>query len=104
MANVLAAFSQYERRLIGQRTRDALAIVRQSGSKSGRPIGNPTFLRASADTEVRILHLREEGMSYRRIANVLNDARIPTAQGGQRWHAQTVANIAKRAAHSRPAR
>jgi DNA invertase Pin-like site-specific DNA recombinase len=43
MAPVLASFARYERRLISQRTRDALAIVKQNGSKSGRPIGNTTF-------------------------------------------------------------
>jgi len=34
MANVLAVFSQFERRLIGQRTKDALAVKprRESGS------------------------------------------------------------------------
>jgi len=31
MANVLATFAQFERRLIGQRTREALAAKRASG-------------------------------------------------------------------------
>ncbi len=37
MANVLASFAQYERRLIGQRTKDALAIKRAQGVRLGRP-------------------------------------------------------------------
>ncbi len=37
MASVLMAFSQMERRLIGQRTKDALAIKRAQGVKLGRP-------------------------------------------------------------------
>jgi DNA invertase Pin-like site-specific DNA recombinase len=96
MANVLATFAQFERRLIGQRTRDALAIVRQNGSKSGRPIGNPKFLSVPPETRARILELRAGGLSYGRIAERLNQEQVPTAQGGKRWHARTVWNIVSR--------
>ena len=34
MASVLATFAQFERRLIGQRTKDALAIKRRRASSS----------------------------------------------------------------------
>jgi DNA invertase Pin-like site-specific DNA recombinase len=37
MANVLAVFAQFERRLIGQRTTDALAAKRAAGVTLGRP-------------------------------------------------------------------
>ena len=37
MASVLATFAQFERRLIGQRTKDALAIKRAQGVVLGRP-------------------------------------------------------------------
>src|SRR4051812_1863523 len=37
MAHVLATFAQFERRLIGQRTRDALAVKRAQGVRLGRP-------------------------------------------------------------------
>jgi DNA invertase Pin-like site-specific DNA recombinase len=36
MANLLATFAQFERRLIGQRTKEALAIKRASGVRLGR--------------------------------------------------------------------
>jgi DNA invertase Pin-like site-specific DNA recombinase len=39
MANVLAAFAQFERRLIGQRTKDALAVKRAQGVRLGRRPG-----------------------------------------------------------------
>ena len=38
MANVLATFAQFERRLIGQRTRDALAAKKAAGARLGRPV------------------------------------------------------------------
>ncbi len=37
MANVMATFAQLERRLIGQRTRDALAMAKAAGVRLGRP-------------------------------------------------------------------
>ena len=37
MAHVLATFAQFERRLIGERTREALAAKKRAGVKLGRP-------------------------------------------------------------------
>ena len=37
MAHVLATFAQFERRLIGQRTREALAVKKKQGVRLGRP-------------------------------------------------------------------
>jgi DNA invertase Pin-like site-specific DNA recombinase len=38
LANVMATFAQYERRLIGVRTKEALAVCKQQGVRSaGRP-------------------------------------------------------------------
>src|SRR5450631_4374016 len=45
MANVLATFAQFERRLIGQRTREALAAKRASGVRLGRPVSLPVAVR-----------------------------------------------------------
>lgn len=42
MANVLAVFAQFERRLIGQRTREALAVKRLQGVRLGRRPSLPT--------------------------------------------------------------
>lgn len=84
MANVLASFAQFERRIIGQRTADALAVRRQQGIRLGRP---PVL---SAELRRRIRRARKAGRSYRQIADRLNRARVPTAHGGARWHASTV--------------
>ena len=84
MANVLAVFAQFERRLIGQRTRDALAVRKAQGVKLGRFKGAPASVRD------RIAQLRAEGESLSATARRLNDEGVPTAQGGRAWYASTV--------------
>ena len=87
MAHVAASFAQYERRLIGQRTRDALAVKKAEGVTLGRP-------RVTADETVALIHeLRAEGRSLRSIAGHLNDEGVPTSQGGRRWYASTVSAV-----------
>jgi DNA invertase Pin-like site-specific DNA recombinase len=84
MANVMATFAQFERRLIGQRTKDALAVKRNQGVRLGRP--------QALDQAIvhRIVDQRASGASLREIAAALNGEQIPTAQGGALWHASTV--------------
>ena len=92
-ANVLSVFAQFERRLIGQRTRDALAVKKAQGVRLGRPTTMPAAVRA------RIRAEHEAGRSLTAIAASLNTDGIATAQGGQRWHASTV-RAAVRAANA----
>jgi DNA invertase Pin-like site-specific DNA recombinase len=90
MANMLATFAQFERRLISQRTKDALAVMKARGEHLGRPPSIP------AGVVKRIKRQRARGDSLRKIADDLNSAGIPTAQGGVRWHASTVSYTLKR--------
>lgn len=84
IANVMATFAQFERRLIGQRTKDALAVKKRQGVRLGRP-------RSLDDSLVkRIKRERKAGKSLRAIATDLNDGGVPTAHGGAKWHASTV--------------
>ena len=85
MAPVLAIFAQFERRLIGQRTKDALAVKRAQGVRLGRP------RKMSEDTVERIRELRRLGMSHSDIAHELNAEGSPTATGRGRWHPPGVA-------------
>ena len=89
MVSVMAAFSQLERRLIGQRTREALAVKRAAGVRLGRP---PAIDDA---VEQRIRAERASGATLRGIADHLNDDGIPTARGG-RWHASTLQRVLAR--------
>ena len=84
MANVMATFAHYERRLIGQRTRDALGALKASGASLGRPRTLP------AEVLNRIVAEHEAGAGWSEIARRLNVDNVPTAQGGARWHPSTV--------------
>lgn len=87
MANVLAVFAQFERRLIGQRTREALAAKRAAGVRLGRPETLPGSVRR------RIVRARGRGDTYRKIAARLNADGVPTAQGGACWYPATVRGV-----------
>lgn len=84
MANMLAAFAQFERRLIGQRTKDGLAIKKAQGVQLGRRPSTPEAV------ERRVLRERARGASMGRIAKGLNEDAIPTVQGGVRWYPSTI--------------
>lgn len=83
-ANIIIAGSQYERRLISQRTRDALAAKRARGERLGA--------RPSLPREVtrRIIKERNEGKTFQAIANGLMADGIPTARGKSHWYPATI--------------
>lgn len=93
MAGMLAVFAQWERRLIGERTRAALAVKRAEGVRLGRA-------GAPAATVARVVELRAEGWSLPRVAVFLNDEGVPTPQGGLLWRPSSVASVLKRAGAS----
>jgi DNA invertase Pin-like site-specific DNA recombinase len=84
LASVMASAAQWERRIIGQRIREALAVKKAQGVKLGRP----RLLPAKVRTRIKRLHGR--GVSMQEIARRLNAEGVPTAHGGARWHASTV--------------
>ena len=85
-----ATFAPFERRLISQRTREALQLKRSQGVRLGRP---PTMSPHVID---RIKRERKGGKSLAAIANGLNADRIPTAQGGRRWYPTTIRHTLNR--------
>ena len=87
MAGMLATFSQLERRLIGERTKAALAVKKSQGVRLGRPRLIPEAIVA------RIVAERSSGATLRAIADRLNDDEVPTAMGGRRWHVSTVQGV-----------
>ena len=84
LASVMASAAQWERRIIGQRTRDALAAKRAAGVRLGRPSQVPV------DVLDRIADARSAGRSLRGIAADLTAAGVPTVRGGGQWSGSTV--------------
>lgn len=87
LASVMASAAQWERRIIGQRTKEALAAKKASGVILGRPRLVPEHVVAWMHRE------REGGMTYAALADALNERGTPTAQGGVRWYPATVRKI-----------
>lgn len=108
MLHVYAALAEKERKVIGERTRAALAAKKARGERLGNPVNlgvagalGRDAQRSTADAfAVRlapiIAAVRAQGArSNRQVAAALNDRGEPTARGGE-WHDVTVANILKR--------
>jgi DNA invertase Pin-like site-specific DNA recombinase len=87
MAQILSVFAELERRLIGERTKAALAVKKSQGVVLGRP-------RTLPDKVVqRIVRERAKGRTWMAIADGLNADRVATAQGGLRWYPATVRSV-----------
>ena len=93
LANLLAVFSQFERRLIAQRTKEALAAKRAENPDLviGRTSNIP------ADIVERIRREYGAGATLTQVADGLTADGVPTSQGGRRWYASTVSGVLKRA-------
>ncbi len=87
MASIIAAVAELERTMIGERTRAAMKVKKAQGIHCGRRRAIPE------DVVVQVREARALGWTYRDIAQLLEDARIPTVNGG-RWQASTLRRIA----------
>ncbi|HEY3218141.1 MAG TPA: recombinase family protein [Candidatus Limnocylindria bacterium] len=84
-------FAQFERTLIGQRTREALAVKRSQGVRLGRPRVVPE------QTASAIRRRRMRGQTLAAIAAALNRDGLPTAQGCRRWYVSTIQSMIRSA-------
>jgi DNA invertase Pin-like site-specific DNA recombinase len=91
VAHVLAAVAEFERQRIRERTKEALAQVKASGTRLGRPRQLPD------DVVVRVELNRNAGRTLQDIADDLNDEGVPTSQGGSQWWPSTVAGVLRSA-------
>lgn len=83
MAHVLASVAEYERRVIGVRTREGMDQRRREGVHVGRPPAlDPVLVE-------RIVRAHAEGTNMSEIARGLIADGVPTARGGA-WRASTV--------------
>jgi DNA invertase Pin-like site-specific DNA recombinase len=86
VASMIGCVAEWERRVISERTRAALATRKASGMRLGSPV---TLEQATRD---RIASLWADGLTLQAIANTLTAEMIPTARGG-RWYPSTVAAV-----------
>jgi hypothetical protein len=91
---VTATFERRLEALIGAATREALARRQAAGVRLGRRPLIPEAILA------RIARDRAAGKGYSQIARELQGAGVPTAQGGEKWHASTVRAAHLRATHA----
>lgn len=86
-AHVLAAAAEYERDLIGVRTREGMAQRRAEGVHLGRP-------RTLSESVVRrIVAERASGRTLRAIAQGLTHDGAPTARGGAAWSISSIQGV-----------
>ncbi len=79
----MASAAQWERRIIGVRTREAMAARKAAGVRLGRP-------RLVPDEVCRqIQDLRDAGHTWQQVSDVLNDQQVPTGQGRGPWYPAT---------------
>lgn len=109
MAQIGAVFNELERALIAERTTEALAELRTQGrawnhapfgwdAVDGRLVSNPV----EQETLTRAEELRADGLSYLKIAEVLNGEQRPTKRG-RPWQAMSVRSVLRSAEKMVPA-
>jgi DNA invertase Pin-like site-specific DNA recombinase len=90
IAGMVVQIAQFEREIIGDRTRAALAVKRAEGAQLGKPSLIP------ADVQARIVQRHLAGDSLSAIARLLNTDETPTPSGAGRWSHTVVGGVVKR--------
>lgn len=87
VANVLVSVLTWERRIIGQRTKEALDAKRARGEYVG---GKPHIVGELARD---IQAMRATGMTYRAICTDLEARGVPTPRGGSSWRPSSLQGV-----------
>lgn len=88
IVSIIAAMAQWERRMISQRTKEALAEKK----KQGVHVGRPRYMVVSDTIREQIILAHDAGMNNNQIAVILNREGI-TGPGGGRWHWPSVQRV-----------
>lgn len=106
---MLAVLAEFERDLVAERTRQALAHRKAAGLVYGpipygrrRDGANLVDDPAQLGTVDQLHRRRAGGASYRQLAAWLAEIGTPAPGGGERWHARTVQRILTRTAPRDP--
>ncbi|GAB3374288.1 recombinase family protein [Massilia agri] len=112
--HIYAALGEQERRMIGQRTKDALAAKKARGELLGavlhkdpqaivaaRAKANATNAMKAADFAAKMIpeiqKLKAQNMTLDQIATDLNERNVATFNGGS-WHKSTISRLLAKAA------
>lgn len=90
VARIMASVGEWEREVIGTRTRAAASVRREQGKVMGRRGVRDTAPELAA----RIREARENGSTWQAIADSLNTDGIPTVRGGVQWRVSSVQSAA----------
>ena len=86
VAQLMGCVAEWERNVLAERTRAALAARKAAGMRLGRPV------TLAADARSRVAELRAEGLTLQAVADQLTSEGVPTARGGS-WSPSTVAGV-----------
>lgn len=91
VVTIMAAMAEMERGMISERQKDVHQDRRDAGKVWGVDLGPKPLLDDT--TRSTIVDYRARGLSFNRIAEMLNAANVPTAKPGARWHSATVKHV-----------
>ena len=86
LASVMASPATWERKIIGQRTREAMAAKAAAGVRLGPPRRVPDAVCQ------QIASLRRDGRTWQAVADEMNRLGVPRAVGGRQWYPSTARN------------
>jgi DNA invertase Pin-like site-specific DNA recombinase len=98
VASILAAFARMERRLIGQRTKDAMRARKAQG---GVRFGHRSRIPMAVQEQVEAMY--RSGISMCQIARTMTAQGVLTVEGCPQWHASTISTILSSLANDRQA-
>lgn len=90
VVTIMSALAEMERAIIAERQKDVHRDRREKGKIWGVDLGLKT--KVSAEVRSQISEYRSLGMSYNKIAEKLNDEKIPPTRGAK-WYASTVYSL-----------
>jgi DNA invertase Pin-like site-specific DNA recombinase len=86
VAGLMSQIAEWERELIGSRTKDALAAAKARGQRLGRP-------RVTPDAVVARVVALSADLSPQKVAHQLTAEGVPTTRGAACWSASTVRRL-----------